>query len=160
MRNDKKNKKGLSPVIADILLVALVVVIIAIIFVWFKGMVQEGITKFDQNIQLICDKIVFDADYSGGILTINNNGEPPVYTMKVRISEEGEFKTQEIQELVAESKWPDTGLRQGAVYSEAISFEEGVTKISLIPVLVGTNSEGKQKRFTCEGQYEKEINIT
>jgi len=41
------HKKGLSPVIATMLLIAIVVVIGLIIFLWFRGMTEEAITKFD-----------------------------------------------------------------------------------------------------------------
>ena len=159
MRYNKKKKRGLSPVIANILLVALVIVIIAIIFVWFKGMIQEGITKFDKNIQLVCDDIVLVASYDSGILTIQNNGVPPIYTMKVKMIQEGEFDTQDIKDITDSSLWPAKGLKQGSVYSQPISFDEGVTEISLVPILVGTNSEGNQRVFPCEGQYEKKINV-
>ncbi|MAG78897.1 hypothetical protein CMI40_00795, partial [Candidatus Pacearchaeota archaeon] len=43
------NKKGVSPVIATVLLVAIVVIIGLIIFQWFRGMTQESIIKFDKN---------------------------------------------------------------------------------------------------------------
>ena len=51
------DKSGLSPVIATVLLVGLVVVSGLIIFMWFRGLTQEAVVKFDQNIQLVCLKI-------------------------------------------------------------------------------------------------------
>jgi len=161
MNNLKKKKRGLSPVIANLLLIGLVIVVISIVFVWFKGMVEEGITKFDKNIRLVCDDINFNADYSSdGKLNIQNNGEPPIYTMNVKLISAGEFETRDIKSISTEpGTWALKGLKTGEVYSQKVDFEEGVTSISLVPILVGTSSKGKQRTFTCEGQYEKEITI-
>ncbi len=160
-RNMNKKKKGLSPVIANVLLVAFVIAMIALIFLWFRGMVEEGIVKFDKNIRLVCDDINFDASYTQNVLTIQNNGLPPIYTFNVKIIKTGEFETTDISKLGAEDSWKSTsgGLRQGGIYSQTITFEEGIEEIALVPVLVGTDSKNKYRRFTCEGQYEKKITI-
>jgi FlaG/FlaF family flagellin (archaellin) len=161
MRYQKKKKRGLSPVIANLLLIGLVIVIIAIVFVWFKGMVEEGITKFEKNIRLVCDDINFNVEYSGGKLNIQNNGEPPIYTMNVKMIKTGEFETQDIKSISEQpGSWPSKGLKTGEVYSQDVTFSEGVTSISLAPVLVGTSPKGKQRTFTCEGQYEKEVYLS
>ena len=50
-------KRGVSPVIAVILLIALVVVIGVIIFFWFKSMTQEAVVKFEnENIKVVCER--------------------------------------------------------------------------------------------------------
>jgi flagellin-like protein len=156
-----KKKKGLSPVIANILLVAFVIAMIALIFLWFRGMVEEGIVKFDKNIRLVCDDINFDISYSQNVLTIQNNGLPPIYTFNVKIMRTGEFETIDISELGEEDTWQSTsgGLRQAGIYSQTLTFEEGINEIAFVPVLVGTDSKNKYRKFTCEGQYEKKIAV-
>ena len=80
-----KNSRGLSPAITTILLIVMVIVIILIIFLWFRGMVEEGVTKFGKNVQLVCGDVNFDASYSSGTLNIVNNGNVPIYNANLKI---------------------------------------------------------------------------
>lgn len=140
------NNKGISPVIATILLVAIVIIMGLIIFVWLKGLAGETITKFDKNAELVCDEIQFEASYSTGELSISNIGNVPIYQMKVKISNRGNFETSNLN-ILAE-KWPELGLNQGAGFSDTISFGNA-EKILLIPVILGNSQEG-EKTFTCD----------
>jgi flagellin-like protein len=152
-----KNKKALSPVITTVLLIALVIVVIGIIFLWFSGMVEEGVTKFGKNIQLVCDDVSFEATYSSGTLNIVNNGNVPLYNINLKISNAGTFTTKSIKDLSAGSSWPENGLNQGGTFSGNIQSDVGsATTITVSPVLIGASSKGK-KTFVCEGQYGKDI---
>ena len=144
-------KRGISPVIATVLLIAMVVVIALIIFTWFRGMVGESVTKFGKNIKLVCDDVAFDASYSSGTLSIVNTGNVPIFKMNMKLSEAGGHSTEEI-EIDSEG----VGLNQGGTFSESISIGSGVQKITLIPILVGASDRGK-KTYVCEGRYGKEI---
>ncbi len=143
-------KKGISPVIATVLLIAMVVVIGLIIFLWFRGMVGESVTKFGKNIKLVCEDVDFDASYSSGMLSLVNTGNVPIFRMNVKMSGAGEHRTEEI-EVDPEG----VGLRQGATFSGAVDVGSSQT-ITLIPVLIGTSEKGK-KTYVCEGEYGKEI---
>lgn len=154
-----KKKRGLSPVVANVLLIVLVIVIIALVFLWFKGMVEEGIVKFDKNIRLVCDDINFDLSYTQNVLTIQNNGLPPIYTFNVKIMKAGEFETLDIKDLVPNQWEKAGGLKQGGIYSQPVTFDNTVKEVAFVPVLVGTDSKNKQRRFTCEGQYERKITL-
>ena len=55
------SKKGVSPVIATILLIGIVIVIGLIIFLWLRSLTQEAVTKFDKNVELFCEDFNFDA---------------------------------------------------------------------------------------------------
>lgn len=157
-------KRGLSPIITTVLLIALVVVSTSIVFLWFRGMVEEGVTKFGKNIQLVCDDVQFDANYdkSTGTLDIVNNGNIPLYDINLQISESGNFQTKDLKKDIPgkNGNWPDTGLAQGGTFSSIdISGQIGTAnKITIIPILIGTSSSGK-KTFICGGQYGKELTI-
>lgn len=147
-------KEGLSPVIATVLLIAMVVVIGLIVFLWFRGIVQEEGTKFGQNVKLVCDDVSFEASYSEGTLNIINIGNVAIYEMNLRIESEGSHETQTLVQ-----NWPALGLNQGESYSGDISgYVTGANKVVLIPVLMGSSGEGK-KSYNCEEQYGREINI-
>jgi len=82
MKKVTKNNNGLSPVIATVLLIAMVVVIALLVFLWMRSLAQESITKFEgENINLVCQNVKFEADYSGGVLTIRNTGTVPIFEM-------------------------------------------------------------------------------
>ena len=154
-----RNKKGLSPIVTTILLVALTIGIISIIFFWFRGMVQEGVVKFGKNIELVCDDVSFEASYSSGTLNIINNGNVPIFLINVRYTSGGTYQTKSVKDFESGSNWPTNGLNQGGTFSGSIGSEIGsVDTLTLFPVLIGT-ANGQQKTFVCEGQYGKQISI-
>ena len=145
----KKSRKAISPVIATVLLIAMVVVIGLIIFLWFKGMTGEVITKFEgTNIEMVCNDVSFDASYSDGILYILNLGNVPVFGAKVKILRDGSHETKDIVEL--SGNWPELGLNQGGTFSGDISGEvSSGDEIIITPVLIG-NSKSGEKTFMCD----------
>ncbi len=147
-------KGGVSPVIATVLLIAMVVAIGLIVFLWFRGMIQEEGIKFGKNIKLVCDDVEFEASYYGGILSIVNIMPTPIYKMKLKIFKEGGHETKDLA-----GNWPGLGLNQGGTFSGDVSSDvSGANKIILIPVLMGSSKEGK-KSYICEEQYGYEIAI-
>jgi len=154
----KFKKRGLSPVITTVLLIALVVVSTAIVFLWFRGMVEEGVTKFGKNIKLVCDDIEFEANYNAGELSIVNDGNIPIFKVNLRIENNGNFETADITKISG-INWPSTGLAQGGAFSGDISSEVGsANKITIYPILIGTSSNG-QKTYICGGQYGKVLAV-
>ncbi len=150
-------KRGISPVIATVLLIGLVVVIGLIVFFWFRGFIQEEGTKFGKNVKLVCEDVKFEADYSSGILSLSNIGNVPIYRINLRIIKEGGYETKSLSDV--SSEWPDTGLNVGEIFSENIQSEVSeANKIIIVPVLIGSSGGGK-KVYTCEEQYGYEINL-
>jgi len=155
-------KSGLSPVIATVLLVGLVVVSGVIMFAWFRGLTQEAVTKFDQNIQLVCKDVRFDVSYDDEELALSNIGNIPIYEFNVKVSGEGGYETKSIKELTDSGEWPADGLPQGGAVSVSVNFEgPSPDKIILTPTLVGTSQKGTQTSFTCDERlYGYQINLT
>ncbi len=155
------NKKGVSPVIATVLLIGIVIALGVIVFFWFSSFTQEAITKFNgENIQLVCNDVQFQASYSsGGDLAFSNSGNVPIFSFNVQIQgAAGSFTTQDIKNLI--SNWPSSGLRTGGVFSGNIASKiNGATQIVLIPVLRGTVSNGDQKSFICPDQYGYKVSV-
>jgi flagellin-like protein len=153
-----RKKRGISPVIATVLLVAMVVVIGLIIFLWFRGITEEAITKFGgTNIELVCGDVEFLSDYSAGILSISNMGNVPIFGMKARISKQGSHETLDMEDLSV--NWPGIGLRQGGTFSGDLrtKFSEA-NQVLLIPVLMGTSAQGEQT-YVCEDRYGQDLII-
>jgi flagellin-like protein len=138
-----RGKKALSPVIATVLLIAIVIVIGLIVFLWFRGMTEEAITKFEgKNVKLVCDEVNLEASYSGGYVYVANTGNVPIYKIKAKITSQGAYSTEFL-----EIGWPETGLNQGGTYSGLISTTG--EEMLLIPVLIGKTATG-EKAYTCE----------
>lgn len=156
----KRGKKGLSPVVATVLLISIVIAIAVIVFLWFRSFIDDGGTKFDgENVELVCqNKVDFRAQYSSGRLSLSNTGNTPIIDFKMRISDSGGYKEKELREI--SEKWPDVGIGQGEAFqSEDISGTVGTStdSITLIPVLVANFDDGR-RRYTCEeGVADEEI---
>lgn len=151
-----EDKRGISPVIATVLLIAMVIVIGLIIFLWFSTFIEDEGTKFGRNIKLVCEDVGFDASYSGGKLSIKNTGNVPIFEMKIKISSAGSHETKDLKDL--SSNWPELGLNQGKTFEESVNIGADTDKIILIPVLAGSSDKGKTT-FVCEEQYGYEITI-
>jgi len=151
-------KRGLSPVVATVLLISIVIIIGLIVFFWFKGITHEAITKFDgTNVKLVCGDVSFQAQYTDGRLLVSNDGNVPIYKLKAKMEGAGSYTTVTVGE--SDSSWPPIGLNQGDTYNGALNIN-GATKILLIPVLAGqTDSEGK-KSYTCDESQGKEIVVS
>ncbi len=136
-------KRALSPVIATVLLIGIVVVSIAIIWVFFRSLTQEAITKFGgQNVELVCNDVVFRAEYVGGEILISNVGNVPIADMKVKEYADSGYSTLDLEDFAINP------LNSGQ--SGSYSFDsDGLTKIILIPVLKGNSNSG-QVNFVCD----------
>lgn len=146
----KGDKNALSPVIATVLLIGIVVVSGMIIFMWFQGFAGEAVTKFGQNAEIVCGQVSFRTAYSNNKLSISNNGDVPIYKMTVKVVKTGEEQTKDIVDLIGD--WPASGLNQnGAVLSNDISSElSGASEIILTPILRGKSNKGGESSFVCD----------
>ena len=149
-----REKKGLSPVIATMLLIAIVIVIGLIIFLWFREMSEEAITKFDgTNIKLVCEEVSFEASYdASNLIYILNTGNVPIYQIKLKKVGEGSHSTETIEE-----GWPALGLNQGGTFSGVVDATN-MNKLLLVPVLIGSSNKGDLS-YTCEERHGYEIII-
>lgn len=157
-----RNKKGVTPVVATVLLVAMTIVIGLVVFLWFKNFSGEVVTKFDgKNVQIVCNDVEFDAEYVDDYLRISNTGNVPIFEFKVKIEGNGFKLTKKIDEL--DNNWPSTGLNQGGSYSSSdLSTDPDIAsaeKIILIPALLGTSKSGERIHTCDEGQNGYEIPV-
>lgn len=146
----KIGKRGVSPVIATVLLIALVIIIAIIIFLFMRNIGGESISKFgDENIKLACqNKVKFEASYLNGKLAISNIGEAPIFSINIRImTAGGNYETKEINKI---PEWPSSGLLDGGAVSVPLQLDSNTEKIVLTPVLVGTVKDGGKRTYVCE----------
>ncbi len=88
------NRRGVSPVIATVLLIVIVVVLAAIIFLWARGFLSEGAVKGDRVVETSCTEVKFEAQIvqnaaecatnsNKAAVDINNLGNVPIYGVQV-----------------------------------------------------------------------------
>lgn len=146
----------MSPVIATVLLISIVIILGLIVFLWFKSIAQEAIMKFDQNIELVCQEVSFDASYSAGVLYLVNTGTVPIYNLKLKLEEDRRHSTKDLIKDELSEDWKNkNGITQGSTFTMSIGsadWMDGVNKISLIPVLIGQSDSG-QRSFVCDDRY-------
>lgn len=160
-------RKGISPVVATVLLVAIVIIIALIIFLWFRNIGGETCTKFQgQNVQLVCGNVEFFASYDSatGELTISNTGNVPIFSVNVRVNTGGDYETIEIVDTSypgLSNNWPSFGLNQGDVYTSGnMDYKFGSADSLVITPILMSSCGGTEKAYECDdNQHGYEVDI-
>ncbi|MBS3084013.1 hypothetical protein J4423_04375 [Candidatus Pacearchaeota archaeon] len=84
-------KRGVSPVIATVLLIMIVVVLAGIVFIWARGFLSESAVKGGKSVETSCAdvnfevQLIFNAEECNGnaAIDINNIGNIPIYGVQV-----------------------------------------------------------------------------
>lgn len=150
---DSKFKKGLSPVIATVLLIVLVFVLFALIFLWMRGLISEQIEKNEQAIENVCPSVNFEADLvqegSNYFIEIINRGSVHIHRLEVKlVDEKGDSELHPFGEAdvlmvsVGETLKKDIDLN--------MNNGETAKEIIVYPILAGTVKGGSiNKPYTC-----------
>src|SRR3989344_4874243 len=79
-------KRGLSPIIATMILISLALVLAVIIFFWARSFIGESVEKQGQKIDLLCNEVSFRAEAYGSpiILYVENLGNVPLNGVEVK----------------------------------------------------------------------------
>lgn len=135
-----KNKKGISPIIATVLLIVIAIALFLIIFLWIRSFQGERIEKFGAPIENACPNIQLEINFIGTQLQIENNGNVPVHKIHM-------FK----MTTTGTTKLPDVtiDLKSGDSTTIGVSCDD---RLKIIPVLLGTTEGGAQKEYICENK--------
>lgn len=145
------SKKGLSPVIASVLLIALVLVLAALIFLWAREFFSEQIQKFDRPIEAYCKDVSFEMHKIPGeggydLIEVVNRGNWNLHGFEVKMSYKGSSENSNLYLMVGAGK-----SATGEFYFRMAGPEGNVPdKIEVFPLLSG-NVKGHSVRrtFTC-----------
>ena len=142
-------KKGLSPVIATVLLIMLVMFLAALVFLWARGFISEQIEKFGRPVEDQCNLISFDVAVVSGTmgqhaLEVVNHGNLDIYRLEIKKTLEGNSEVTKFKFNI-----PAGEPKKGDAF---LMMEDGKTpeSITVYPALIG-NVRGKDsnKVFTC-----------
>src|SRR3989344_8412921 len=147
-----RNKKALSPVITTVLLIAMVIILAAIIFLWAKFFIGEAIEKeiggVKKTAERFCPDVNFQAGISGTQLSIVNKGNVPIHNINIKMKAKG---SSDITEY--ENAGELLNLRIGQSKPVILSSDTAeYDEVIIIPVLLG-KSGNEQKKYPCEEAY-------
>ena len=140
----RANSRGLSPVIASVLLILLVLVLAAMIFLWAHGFIAEQVEKFGKPIDQICESVDFEVQRVGSDLEVINRGNVDIYYLSIKMIKGGDSKFQKFDFPV------DAGesVRKGIT----LLMDNNVVpdEVIVYPALIGNVKGGDSNMpFTC-----------
>ena len=151
----KSNRRGLSPVVATVLLIMIVIIIAIIIFLWFRSLAKEAVTKDlgfgEENIELVCDDVVMDVRYNNERLTIKNDGNVPIEKIRLKLIRYAAYDTVEVDGIRIKPGKTDT------IEKSEVSFSK-YDRTIVIPVLRGNSDSGLQN-VACNERFGVEVYI-
>ena len=164
-----KNKlvnKGMSPVVATILLIVLVVILAAIIFLWLRrAFVPEILEKDGKDIAtIVCSEVEFRAVYTSPYLEISNDGNVPIQNIKIKVVKSGSHTESDLLTITKNNpvgeKWPELGLGKSRVFRGTLGTTAAdADEIIVTPILRGTSNSGYQDKACDEEQYGEPLTV-
>ncbi|MDO8516668.1 MAG: hypothetical protein Q7S33_00940 [Nanoarchaeota archaeon] len=152
VKNKRVDKKALSPVIATILLVMLVLVLAIIIFLWARGFISEQVEKKGQPIESACGQVDFTAKKVEGNVEIRNNGNVPFIKIAAKYFDKyGSSTIYEFKDTTGVYPKVLAGGSASIPLSWAAGDHTSATEIIIYPILIG-NVKGEalnKKEYTC-----------
>lgn len=148
-------KKAVSPIIATVLLILIVITLATIILLWSRGFIKEAVTKNIGGETKTTEQVCYDMslepilndDRSFGF---KNIGNVPVYGFNVKLVEKdtGKSEVKKIERSEGGSVNPGFSVLvkndEGSYYNYD-SYDE----IKIIPILLGKTKSGGMQEFEC-----------
>ena len=141
--------KGISPLIATVILVGVAIVLFGVVFFWLRGLVSEQVMKFDKPIEQQCDNIVLSAKAEGNKVYISNQGNIPIVGINVKIKTDGKTITRSVKKPVSGVIGPGKA-DVIDVSDEGFDFA-GAQERTITPLIQGkTVTSNKMQRYLCK----------
>ena len=142
---DMRKKRGISPIIATVLLVAIVIVVILIIFLWTKGFLTESIEKQGRSAEQACSEIKLEVSCGLGSAQLINIGNIDVYQLDLRKKDSsGNSEIQHSDEGVIIG-----GSKEIALLDSNGDPENCPETMEVIPLIIGSSTDGENVAYTC-----------
>lgn len=137
----KKEKRGLSPVIATVLLISIVIILFVIIFLWARGFIKEAVEKEGKSAEQACTEVdlAISLSVDNSEISMVNNGNIPIYQIELLVKK---AYTQNRETISAE-------LTTGQSASKPIKTSIGENdEVSAVPIIVGM-VKNQKTTYTC-----------
>ena len=149
----KLNKKGISPLIATVLLIGFTVALAALVMTWGSGFIKKITTETSESTDLAlkCANLDFkitNVDCSSKSVTVTNDGATSIKAIKFRLWSGADAEIYDYNETVI------GGFESKTVNLNAIDFSS-LDKLEAIPIIAGV-SGGEDK--ACDNFIEEYLN--
>ena len=153
------DKKGVSPVVATVLLIVIVVVLATIIFIWAKGFLSESATKGDRIVESSCEDVRFEVEIvdsasecnnepnGHSAIDISNIGNIPIYGAKILKYDEDTGSIDNVALVDQPFKVGTVKVGQSSYTCLNLDVISG-NKFRVIPKLLA-EKEGRKIVYTC-----------
>lgn len=149
-------KRGLSPIIATVLLIALALVLALIIFLWARGFITEKVQKFGEPVENSCAKVSFEAEAfestvkpGSTVVGIVNRGNIALYGAEIRKKDAGSVTVETFDKAT---------ILAGETKELGVDRVGRGDKLIIVPVVLGETTTYK-KAYICDVKYGKEITV-
>ncbi|MDP2925750.1 MAG: hypothetical protein Q8N99_05250 [Nanoarchaeota archaeon] len=147
-KRDKRNKKGISPLVSTILLIMIVLILAIIILLWASGFKREAITKTvgneERTTDYFCSQLSYDPILNDdGSFGFKNTGTIPIYAFKLKLVYTGSGDSN-VVDVVDNSGTPISvnGGMTVIIDSPGINAHSEYDKITVLPILLGKKASG------------------
>jgi len=141
-------KKGVSPIIAAVVLILITTILGGIIFTWSANSVPQQILLSGSPIELRCSEVALEAALFDTELELINRGNIPLAGFVLKIATLGQIETYEVTRVIEPGESASVDLTtQNIVLSEN-------AVLSLSPILPGETPQGVPATHTCEQEIE------
>ncbi len=145
------SKKGLSPVIATVLLIGISLAIALIIFFWARALIGEKTLKFGNPVEDSCANVEFTAEvFSDGEVAIENNGNIAIYGAEIRKKDSGTIAG--VGKFTKTISYGETG--SGDI-GASLDVED---EVIVVPLILGEAGDYK-KAYTCDEEHGYETSV-
>ena len=153
------SKRALSPVVATVLLVSIVIILGLIVFLWTRGFVSERVEKFGRTVEMSCNDINFEAEILSNAgdetLDIINRGNVPIYGLNIKEIGRGEILVNQVF---------DGTLGLGQSNSIDLTNDHNIDldfgdRILIVPIILGETNNGKVSH-ECVDENGKEVSVS
>jgi flagellin-like protein len=138
-KTNKKDNKGVSPVVSTVLLIMVVVVLALIILLWMWGFIQEAKTKkideTEKSADEFCREVTLEPIFNDdGSYGFENKGSVPLFGFKVKTTQDGSSNIDESNK--------NYHLNPGfaTMVSDSVKHQD-YDSIEIIPVLLVKNQK-------------------
>ena len=151
-------RKAVSPVVATVLLIALVLILAVIIYLWARAFLPEKIEKMGGPIEDMCPSVVFIAEYDSGVIRVRNDGNVPINGFE--IAKKSTFGTEYLSgDFTATPSIKGGEVKEFPVDPATTPINAGDTLL-IVPSLLGMSLKDEQlKAFVCDESYGQTVKV-
>lgn len=145
MYKKRDNKKGISPVVATVMLIVIAIALFLLVYMWIRGFQKEAVLKFNSPIETACLRVSFNAMITGTTgsknIQITNMADLPIHRFELYNVTSG-----------GTQKLPNEGASDISPAGSTTFTGISCTKLKIIPYLLGKTQSGKEQEYACEKQ--------